>query len=73
MTKKSYYSKNVLVEFGAAIDILCEAFGRCTPTDVLRLVGVEEVNVTRRIVIDIAESRGYVVKSSGRGYVILDW
>lgn len=73
MSKKAYYGINILQEFGAAIDCLCEAYGRCTPTDVLRLVGVEENEITRQVVLDVAECREYTVKSSGRGFVILDW
>lgn len=73
MAKQAYYGTNIMQEFAAAIDCLCEAYGKCTPTDVLRLVGVEENNITRQVVLDVAEWREYVVKSSGRGYVILDW
>jgi hypothetical protein len=70
MKKKSYYGTNVLEELKTAIDCLCEAYGRCTPTDVLRLAGIEETNITRQIVLDVANRERYDIKSSGRGYKI---
>jgi hypothetical protein len=70
---KSYYGKNIVGEFIAAIDLLCMEFGRCTPTDVLRLVGVEENNITRQVVLDVAGMYGYSIKKSGKGWAILDW
>jgi len=73
MNKKAYYGKNIVSEFCAAIDLLCMEFGRCTPTDVLRLVGVEENNITRQVVLDVAHMYGYRFESSGKGFVILDW
>jgi hypothetical protein len=70
---KAYYGKNIVSEFSAAIELLCVEFQRCTPTDVLRLVGVEENNITRQVVLDVAHMYGYRVKKSGRGFAILDW
>lgn len=70
---KAYYGKNIVEEFSAALELLCGDFGRCTPTDVLRLVGVEENNITRQVVLDVAKMYGYSIKKSGHGWVILDW
>lgn len=70
MPKKAYYGQNVITEFCCAIDLLVEAYEYCTPTDVLRFVGVEENEITRRVVIDIADMKNYTVQSSGRGYRI---
>lgn len=72
MAKKAYYGKNIVDEFVSAIVLLLEAYGSCTPTDVLRLVGVEENTITRQIVIDVAEMMAWSkVESSGRGYRIV--
>lgn len=72
INKQSYESKSVLDEVDAAIELLCMEHGRCTPTDVLRLLKFTECSEMRRLIIDRSISMEYVVKSSGRGYVIFD-
>lgn len=69
-----YYAEfDPLQEISAAIDLLCGCNKSCTPTDVLRLLGYTECNELRTLIVVVAESRGYVVKKSGRGMKILDW
>lgn len=71
--KTAYEGRDLIGEIDASINLLCMEFGRCTPTDVLRLAKIEETNTTRQIVIDVAKRAEFEVKSSGRGFVILDW
>ena len=72
MQKKAYCSFNVCESIDSAIELLCSEIGRATPTDVLRLVGLDECNTTRTLVLERAEGMEYAIKTSGRGYVILD-
>lgn len=70
--KCAYYGRNIVDEIEAGIHLLCDCNGRCTPTDVLRVVELPETNELRTLVINLAERLEYTIKSSGRGYVILD-
>lgn len=72
-SKKAYSNKNVLGGIEAAIELLCAAYGECTPTDVLRIAKCDESNCMRSIVLEVAKMREYRIVSSGRGYKILDW
>lgn len=71
MTKKAYLEHNVVGEITSAIELLCENQEYATPTDVLRLLKIEETNLSRTIVRDIAcNNRKFKVVSSRRGYRI---
>lgn len=70
MPKKAFYGHNIITEFACAIELLVSANEFCTATDVLRLVGVEENEITRQVVIDVASMKNFTVRSSGRGYRI---
>ena len=71
--KSAYASHNVMLEISSAINLLCMEYEKCTPTDVLRLCKFSETKEMRSLCLEIAEIYGFKVKSSGRGYVILDW
>ena len=70
--KSSYENKSVLGEIDSCIELLCMEQGRCTPTDVLRFLGYTECKELRKLVLDRAIWLEFDVKSSGRGYAILD-
>lgn len=72
-TKEAYCERDIISEIEAAVNLLCESRGFCTPTDVLRLIGLPETNELRTVVLNVATRNEFPVKSSGRGYRILDW
>ena len=72
MVKVAYEGRNLVEEISAGIALICEQDGYAIPTKVLKLVDIEQTIVTRQIVCDIALIRGFVIKSSGRGYRIYD-
>lgn len=71
--KKAYMNVRVIDELESAIDLLCEEYQCCTPTEVLRICKFCESREMRTVVLEIAESRGYRISSSGRGFKIFDW
>lgn len=71
--KKAYLNVRVLDEIESALELLCDEYKKCTPTEVLRMCGFCESKEMRGIVLELAELRGYDIVSSGKGYKIIDW
>ena len=70
--KRSYEIHPIQETIKYAIQIYIEEFGRVTPTEVLRFAQFEENKAMRSLVIELAKGMEYTVKSSGKGYVIVD-
>lgn len=71
-SKATYIHDGVLRHIHASIDLLCEETGKCTATDVLRLMKVPETNFARTVVIEYAIYLEYNIIDSGRGFAIID-
>lgn len=70
MRNKAYHQHEIFGEINAAIDILCEHNGFCTPTDVLRFLEMAECKETRSMVLSCAFHRNLFIVKSGRGFRI---
>lgn len=69
-TKGAYFNGYVIEDIRACIALLCEHGEFCTPTDVLRLLGLDESPTTRTLVLELAQKDHFTVISSGKGYRI---
>lgn len=73
MDRHHYPQHCVTGQIDAAIHLLCEELGTCTPTDVIELCGYQASKELRGIVIDRARFYEYMIVPRSKGFVIHDW